>query len=139
MHDSPFIALGKKGDLLELARKKVHEGGYVYKKGHSHSKVVDPIEDGAPMPKSKVNATERQRRINELNEEISDLNRPLKIKEPQIAQATSSRNFKVCDELAHELQELNGCWWQLNYELSDLQKKCKKAREYLVRKEKTVL
>ena len=84
--------------------------------------------DGAPMPKkSKVNATERQRRINKLNEEISDLNHQVKIKEQQIAQATSSRNVKVCKELAQELRELKGCRKQLIYELSDLQKKCKKA------------
>ena len=61
------------------------------------------------------------------------------MKEQQIAQATSSRNLKVCDKLAQELQELKRCMQQLNYELSDLQKKCKKAWEYLARREKTTL
>ena len=49
------------------------------------------------------------------------------------------RKFKVWNELAQELQELKGCRRQLTYELSDLQKKYKKAWEYLARKEKTAL
>ena len=53
--------------------------------------------------------------------------------------ARSSQNFKECDELAQELQNYKGCRQQLNYELSNQQKKCKKAREYLARKEKTAL
>ena len=40
--NNPSLLLERKGALLEMAKKKVHEAGYLYKKGHSRSKVLDP-------------------------------------------------------------------------------------------------
>ena len=58
----PGLLLGKKGDLLGLARAKVHEDGYVYKKGHTRSKKYRPAQCDEPAVKRvKVCAAERQR------------------------------------------------------------------------------
>ena len=40
---NPALLLGKKGEIFELARAKVHEDGYNYKKGRSRSKKHQPV------------------------------------------------------------------------------------------------
>ena len=120
-----------------MARKKVHDDGYHYKKGKTRSKKLEPglSEEVEPQPKRrKINAYERQRRIHELNEEISGLNRHIKIKEQRIDQANSSRNYRMCDELAGEVTELKTRRRELSAELGDLQHRSKKATQYQRRK-----
>ena len=109
-YNNQSLLLENKGTLLEMAKKRVHEDGYCYKKGQTRSKILNPSshEEGEPpQPKrQKINAQERQCQIKELNEEISGLNRHIRIKEQRLEQATSSRNFKVRDEVASEISEL---------------------------------
>ena len=40
--------LMNKGRLIEVAREKLHESGYVYKKGKSRSKAINPPCDNEP-------------------------------------------------------------------------------------------
>lgn len=88
-------------------------------------------EEVEPQPKrQKINAYERQRRINELNEEISGLNCHIKIKEQRIDQANASRNYRMCDELAGEVTDLKSRRRQLSSELADLQRRYTKAVQY---------
>ena len=132
--NNPSLLLESKGILLELAKKKVHEDGYCYRKDQTRSKVLNPstLEDEPPPPKrKKINAYECQRRIKELDDdELSGLNRHIRIKEQRLEQATASRNFKVCDELASEISELKSQWWELSTELAGFQLKSKKAVQY---------
>ena len=138
--NNPSLLFENKGALLEMARKKVHEDGYCYKKGQTRSKALNPslLEEGdqqQPQPKrQKINAYERQRRIKELNDEISGLNRHIQIKEQRLEQATASRNFKACDEVASEISELKSQRRELNTELAGLQQKSKKASQYQCKK-----
>ena len=78
-YNNPSLLLENKGTLLEMAKKRVHEDGYCYKKGQTRSKILNlsSHEEGEPpQPKrQKINAQERQCRIKELNEEIPGLNR----------------------------------------------------------------
>ena len=97
---NPSLLLGKKGDILDLARAKVHEDGYIYKKGHSRSKKYQTETEGSePAVKhAKVNAEERQCRIAELTDEISELSRRIIFKERRIEEATLSRwlSLSIC-------------------------------------------
>ena len=140
---NPSLLLENKGTLLEMARKKVHEEGYCYKKGQTRSKVLNPssLEEGEPpQPKrQKISTYERQRRIKELSEEISGLNRHIRIKEQRLEQANASRNFKVCDEVASEIAVLKSQQRELNTELAGLQQKSKKAAQYQTRKKNVAL
>ena len=82
--NNPSLLLESKGTLLEMAKKKIHEDGYCYKKGQTRSKVLNPstLEDEPPQPKrKKINTYERQRRIKELNDELSGVNRHIRIKD----------------------------------------------------------
>ena len=51
------LLLRNKGKLLELARKQVHESGYVYAKGKSHSKILNPSTKSQPS-REKVDKQE---------------------------------------------------------------------------------
>ena len=138
---NPSLMLESKGVLLEMARKAVHESGYCYKKGQTRSKVLNHSQaEGDDLPQSKrqkINAYERQRRIEECREEISDFKRRIQIKERRLQQATSSHNFKMCDDLATEISELKSQQRVVNIELAGLQQKAKKAVEYQNRKKNT--
>lgn len=61
-YNNPSSLLENKGTLLEMAKKKVHEEGYCYKKGQTRSKTLNPssLEDGKPQQKRQnINAQER--------------------------------------------------------------------------------
>lgn len=80
--ENPNLLLEKKGDLLEMARQRVHEDGYCYKKGHSRSRLLEPqLCSPASQPKrKKVNAEIRQKKITSISEQISDFNRQISFK-----------------------------------------------------------
>ena len=134
---NPTLLLGKKGDLLELARAKVHEDGYNYKKGHSRSKKHQSMVEGSEpaVKRAKVNAEERQRRLAELTEEISELSKRITFKERRIEEATLSHSFRVCDDLASEVSELKARRRELTAELAKFQQNAKKATYYARRKQ----
>lgn len=137
---NPSLLFEKKGVLLEMAREKVHDSGYCYKKGHSRSKKFEPSfsEESESRPKrKKIGTDERQRRMKEVNEEISGLNRHIEIKEQRIEQAKASRNFRMCDDLQGEISELKSQRRTLSAELGDLQHRAKKANEHKKRKKAT--
>ncbi len=90
--------------LLELARTKVKDDGYNFKKGKSRSKQA---QSDSPAPKrSKTSETLRAKHITELEEDIKDLDERLKFKEKRRDQATMTRNYKVCDQLTEEMTAL---------------------------------
>ena len=138
MLQQSVLATRKQRYPTRNGKKKVHEDGYCYKKGQTRSKILNPssLEDGEPpqQKRQKINTQERQHRIKELNEEISGIKRHIEIKEQRLDQASSSRNFKVCDEVASEISELKVRRRELDAELAGLQLKSKKAAQYQKRK-----
>lgn len=57
--------LHQRQELLEQARLKVYEDGYVYKKGHSRSKLFhqDTVSDTQPSKRMKTSESMRLERI----------------------------------------------------------------------------
>ena len=73
--------LAEKGKLLELAKDKLHESGYVYAKGKSRSRKFNPLDEVEERPKrKKIDQRERQHRIDTLKEQLQD-NKHIGIKE----------------------------------------------------------
>ena len=70
--------LARRGELLEKARANVKELGYAYKKGKSRSCKED--QHNVPPKRSKINAEIREKRIKELQDEISILDEQIKFK-----------------------------------------------------------
>ena len=126
-----------RGLLLEEARKRVDDSGYVYKKGKSRSKLFN-TDDEVPTPKRrKINQEYRLERIAELQDKIKDLNERIEFKNKRRDAASNVRNYKECDELTEKMSNLKNEKRLLDTELSALTKKQKKSVWYKKKKNYT--
>lgn len=81
--NKPSLLFSKKGDLLATAQKKVHDEGFVYKKGHSRSKrhgLGNEITVDSQPKRAKVCADERQGRMKDIAAETKDLDTHITLK-----------------------------------------------------------
>jgi hypothetical protein len=132
---NPSLLLGKKGDLMKMAQDKVHSDGYNYKKGKSRSKrTLSSSSNPDSTKRTKIDTQEREARIGDILEQISDIDKRITFKQRRIETATATRNFKTCDELSEEISELKSQRRELNCELVPLQKKAKKSSWYFQNK-----
>ena len=98
--------LSKRGELLELARKRVHQSGYDYKKRKSRSKMFgSSSEPEAKRP--KTTKTERLDQLKGVRQQLSDVKDRVKYKRQRLAAAETSKNYKLCDQLSEEIADLN--------------------------------
>ena len=139
---NPTLLMGGKGDLLKLARERVHNNGYIYKKGKSRAKRLgSSTEDGSTSESFKakrvrIDGRERELRMNHLLDQIADIERRITFKQCRIDSAAASKNFKACDELSQELSDLRTQKHDLNCLLAPLQKKSAKSAWYYKSKQK---
>ena len=75
--------LWNRGSLLEKARKLVDEGGYVYKKGKSRSKYLNPsLETSTALPKKhELVVDARTKRLEAVQEDLKDITDRLSYKD----------------------------------------------------------
>ena len=124
-----------RGLLLEQARKKVNDAGYIYKKGKSRSKLLNTDEEFPTPKRKKITQEYRVARIAELQDKIKDLNERIEYKCKRRDAASNVRNYKECDELTEQMSNLKSEKRQLDTELSALTKKQKKSIWYSKRKD----
>lgn len=93
----------KRGELLELARKKVADEGYCFKKGKSRSKVDGKKGDVSEPKQVKLDQSVREDKKKDMEELVADVTTHISIKEKRRDQAEKSHNYKVCDEVTQEL------------------------------------
>jgi len=68
--------LAEKGKILEQTRLKLHDSGYVYSKGKSRSKVLNPNVTQEKKPKQeRIDIKERKCQIESLQDEMKDINK----------------------------------------------------------------
>lgn len=123
--------------LLEMARKRVCESGYQYKKGKSRSKAfnsegtsdTEGPSDSAPKRK-KLGQDARLTRITEIQDKTKDLNDQIGYKQKRREAAINVRNYKECDKLTEEMSELKSQKRKLETELTLLTKKQQKSSWY---------
>ena len=120
----------KRGDLLEMARKKVAEDGFLFKKGKSRSKVygTEATSSERALKRPKLDEGMRQQRLSEIEENLERLSRQVCIKEKRITQAESVRNYKLCDDLLEDIGEIRGKKRELEREKALLEAKDKRAK-----------
>ena len=107
-----------------LAKDKVHEDGYQYKKGKSRSAKHTGLQpEVSSVKRVKVDTVERKRRIDDAQDQIADLDKQIGFKNKRIEVAMQSKNFKTCNELSEEISELKSQRRELSCELAKLQKK----------------
>ncbi len=90
--------------LLELARAKVDDDGYVYKKGKSRSKHLrgatsDEGERSEQSKRIKTSGAVRDQRISHIDETIKDTNKPMNFKELRREQASNSHKYQLCESI----------------------------------------
>ena len=134
---NPSLLFIKRGDLLNMAKDKVHEDGYNYKKGKSRSIKRSTTSDESVPKRSKIDTAERLRRINEIHEDIGHIDTQIEFKNRRIEAATVTKCYKTCDELSAEIAALQMQRRELVKELGILEKKAKKSAIYMKSKEKT--
>ena len=130
--------LTRRGDLLSLARKKVAEEGYQFKKGHSRSKVYGQSDqsDCESAPKRKKYDQEmRENRLKVIEEELGDISRMLVFKEKRLSQAESSRNYKSCEQLTEEVMALKSKRRELNAEKKLFEMKVQRSKRRMAKKQ----
>ena len=124
---------GKRGDLLCLAKSKVHEDGYNYKKGKNRSRMygsAQPANEDCFPKRVKIDSIERKRRINDIQDQIADLDKRIGFKNKRVEAAMAAKSFKVCDEISEEISELKSQCRELSCELAVFQKKQRKSITY---------
>jgi len=126
--------LKRRGDLLEMARKKVAEDGYVFKKGHSRSKLYGQSDSPSKPKRCKYDEEAREGRIEAIGEELKDISRLLAYKEKSLSQAESARNYKLCEKVTEDLMALKSKKRDLEVEKRVFEDKRKQARRRAIRK-----
>ena len=120
----------KRGELLEMARKKVADDGYCFKKGESRSKVYGSGDAEPTVPKRlKLDQNIREERVKELEEDIAEISSHISFKEKRRTQAEIARNYKLCDDLTQEILECKGKKRELEKQLKLLLQKDRRSRK----------
>ncbi len=119
--------LKRRGELLELSRRKVADEGYVFKKGHSRSKVYGESDTPSAPKRPKFAKEAREERIAAIDEELKDTARLLAYKEKSLSQAESTRNYKLCEKVTEDLMALKSKRCDLKAEKSLFDRKRKRA------------
>ena len=119
-----------------MAKEKVYEDGYNYKKGKSRSTKRSSTSDESAPKRSKINLAERLQRINEIYDDIDSIDTQIRFKDRRIEAATAIKSYKTCDELSAEIATLKERRRELIKELGSLEKKAKKSAIYMKSKSK---
>ena len=123
--------LADRGKLFELAKDKLHESVYMFAKGKSRSKKLNPVDEAR---REKINQQERHHRIETLKEELQDTNKHIGVKEKRIEQAQTIQNYKLCDQLYAEVTTLKSKRREIESSLRALQRKEQRSAKYFARK-----
>ena len=131
----PTMLLRPRDELMQQARQAVHDSGYEYAKKRSRSKHFGS-ESGSEPPvekRAKMSTEMRHQRIAQISEELKSLNTQISFKEERIKKGVQSRDFKLCDYLSDEVDNLQARRREREIELLKLEKE-ERAKKYLLQK-----
>ena len=120
--------LNRRGALLQLSRKKVAEDGYLFKKGHSRSKVYGQSDDASTPRRAKYDEEMREERLKNIEEELADITRMLHFKEKRLSQHEAAKNYRLCEQVTEEMMTLKGRRHECEAEKVLLLKKARRAK-----------
>jgi len=125
--------------LLRLARIKVNDDGYVYKKGKSRSKQFNECSSSEVKQDKRTKTSEyvRTQRILHLEDSLKDIDKQIGFKELRREQAANSRQYQICDEITHEITVLKKQRYQEQVELKALQRKQQQSKWFKKKKPMT--
>lgn len=120
--------LNRRGELLQQARKRVAEDGYIFKKGRSRSKVYGEPDVQGTSKRPKYCQAVRDERLQVLQDELSDVVRVLHFKEKRLAQAEAGKNYRTCEQIMEEMMVLKSRKSELETEKHMLERNQKRAK-----------
>ena len=135
--NNPTLLLNRKG-LLELARSKVIEEGFVFAKGKSRSR-IGPIRSQQSKPRQYLSKEIRTARLKHLEDKIKNHNDIVLYKEKQIAACLSISNFSQCEELKTSIINLKEVINELEKEKRCITISNKKSKWYEQKKQTSSL
>ena len=126
--------------MLNKAREKVIADGYPFVKGKSRSRSGSETELESPLQKrSKINAAERSREIQLLEENLKSFNDRLNFKERQLEKERCLKNFKECDNVTQQMIQIRKERASVERQLSALKKREAKSVWYKQKSTRMVL
>lgn len=122
--------LNRKGELLELARKRIHDNGYVYKKRASRSKSFG-VSKNEPEPKQQKVSTEfRQKRIKDLSEDIESIKTTITLLEKERYKQHNMKKYAQAASIEEQIGSKRKEKRAFEEELTRLQGKEAKSKRY---------
>lgn len=116
--------LSKLDELLVIARKRVHESGFNYKKKTSRSRDFGSSSSEEVRPKrEKISQEVREKRIDELNEDLQEVNMQIGFASKHRERCANVKEFTKAIEISKEMEELRRKKRKYEDELALLQKK----------------
>lgn len=117
--------------LFNLAREKADSEGYSYKKQRSRSKVFGGEKmDKEAAKRQKLVCDQRQRRTEELVEDMKSATDTIKLLELQRGKFVTGEKYLQAAEVVSQITEWRGKQRKLQAELSKLQKADARSRKY---------
>ncbi len=98
--------IGARDKLFQMARAKVREDGFCFKKGASRSKLANVDGDDLPKKQPKICSDDRRSRLDQIEKTQSELEQSIKIKEQRRDKAGRIKDFTLCDTLSTEIRAL---------------------------------
>ncbi len=132
-----FRLIQKKGELFELAKKRVHDTGYAYAKHSSKSKVFGNGSSEASTISTKrkyISTSAREERIDELTESIKSVSETILLLTKQKEQYTNLDKFQQAADVNTSITEKVAEKRKLQKELKALQDAREKSKTYKKKK-----
>ena len=112
--------------LIELARIKVDDDGYVYKHGRSRSKHFHPntrvLTKNKRSKQPKTTENERLQRISFIEESQNGIRTLIGYKEKRREQLANAHNYGECEKISDEMSDLKRKEFEFQVELSKLRR-----------------
>ena len=126
--------LNDRRKLIQLARIKVDDDGYIYKHGKSRSKHLysesDTTTSSGSVKQAKTTETERLQRIAYVEETMNDIKKQIGFKEKRRDQLTNVHNYGECEKISDEISSLKKNRFELRAEQSKLQRQQQQCEWY---------
>lgn len=104
--NNPQLLLKKRSELIAMARQKIIDEGFEFKKGKSRSKKgnAEPIEQKSKHQKN--NSQFQEKWLIEIEKKVSDISDRITSKEKRITECIGNSDYEKCDCLKNDIMAL---------------------------------
>jgi flagellar biosynthesis GTPase FlhF len=133
--DDPSL-LHNRGELINIARKKIDDEGYCYKKKRSRSKAFGTgVETSKESKKIKSSAQFRHKRIQALTEDLDSLNTTMALLEKERYKQHNMKKYAQAASIEEQIAAKRKEKRSLTEEMTKLQEKEARSKRYYRSKE----